>query len=155
MFAFSWKISRFIKDDACNCIELHLLCHNGLKLNFSMVSRKLAMKYSGQLLKRGPVKSILSSSSKKRFVKFWASSGFVKLMTSSISIALPLFTYPGSRGPFSKYLIWNKPCLLFDKAPEMDLWSYKQAASFPCQNQLRNWTGLPIGYSHVCRELTL
>ena len=27
-------------------------------------------------------------------------------------------TYPGSRGPFSKYLIWNKPCLRFDKAPE-------------------------------------
>ena len=26
--------------------------------------------------------------------------------------------YPGSRGPFSKYLIWNKPCLRFDKAPE-------------------------------------
>ena len=23
----------------------------------------------------------------------------------------------GSRGPFSKYLIWNKPCLRFDKAP--------------------------------------
>ena len=28
----------------------------------------------------------------------------------------PLFHYPGSRGPFSKYLIWNKPCLRFDKA---------------------------------------
>ena len=28
-------------------------------------------------------------------------------------------TYPGSRGPFSKYLIWNKPCLRFDKAPEL------------------------------------
>ena len=26
--------------------------------------------------------------------------------------------YPGSRGPFPKYLIWNKPCLRFDKAPE-------------------------------------
>ena len=28
-----------------------------------------------------------------------------------------LWGYPGSRGPFSKYLIWNKPCLRFDKAP--------------------------------------
>ena len=26
--------------------------------------------------------------------------------------------YPGSRGLFSKYLISNKPCLRFDKAPE-------------------------------------
>ena len=24
--------------------------------------------------------------------------------------------YPGSRGPFSKYLVWNKLCLRFDKA---------------------------------------
>ena len=53
------------------------------------------MKYSGQLLKRGSAKSILSSSSKKRFVRFFASSGFVKLMTSSISITRPLFTRPG------------------------------------------------------------
>ena len=53
------------------------------------------MKYSGQLLKRGSAKSILSSSSKKRFVRFLASSGFVKLMTSSILIARPLFTPPG------------------------------------------------------------
>ena len=53
------------------------------------------MKYSGQLLKRGSAKSILSSSSKKSSVRFLASSGFVELMTSSISIARPLFTSPG------------------------------------------------------------
>ena len=53
------------------------------------------MKYSGRLLKRGSAKSILSSSSKKRFVRFLASSGFVKLMTSTISIARRLFTRPG------------------------------------------------------------
>ena len=28
------------------------------------------------------------------------------------------YANPGSRGPFSKYLIWNKPYLRFDKAPE-------------------------------------
>ena len=28
-------------------------------------------------------------------------------------------TIPGSRGPFSKWLIWNKPCLRFDKAPSL------------------------------------
>ena len=26
----------------------------------------------------------------------------------------PFGTYPGSRGPFSKFLIWNNPCLRFD-----------------------------------------
>ena len=30
----------------------------------------------------------------------------------------PFAIYPGSWGPFSKYLIWNKPCLRFDNAPE-------------------------------------
>ena len=29
-----------------------------------------------------------------------------------------LYNYPGPRCPFSKYLLWNKPCLRFDKAPE-------------------------------------
>ena len=28
-------------------------------------------------------------------------------------------SYPGSRGPFSKYQGRNKPCSRFDKAPEM------------------------------------
>ena len=89
--AFIWKISGLLVNA---CIELRLLCHNRLKLTFSTLSSKLAMKYSGQLLKRGSAKSILSSSSKKRFVRFLASPGFVKLMTSSTSIALPLFTSP-------------------------------------------------------------
>ena len=39
--------------------------------------------------------------------------------------------YPGSRGPFSKYLMWNKPC-------EADLWSHKQATSFPCEKSVQN-----------------
>ena len=46
--------------------------------------------------------------------------------------------YPGSRGPLSKYLIWNKPRLRFDKAPEKDLWSHKQATSFPCEKSVHN-----------------
>ena len=45
---------------------------------------------------------------------------------------------PCSRGPFSKYLIWNKPCLQFDKAPDSDLWSHKQATSFPCKKSVQN-----------------
>ena len=45
---------------------------------------------------------------------------------------------PGSRGPFSIYLIWNKPCLRFDKAPETDLWSNKQATSFPYEKSVQN-----------------
>ena len=40
---------------------------------------------------------------KKSYLSFWRQHGRV---------------YPGSRGPFSKYLILNKPCLRFDKAPE-------------------------------------
>ena len=40
---------------------------------------------------------------KKSYLSFWRQRGRV---------------YPGSRGQFSKYLIWNKPCLRFDKAPE-------------------------------------
>ena len=40
---------------------------------------------------------------KKSYLSFWRQRGRV---------------YPGSRGPFSKYPIWNKPCLRFDKAPE-------------------------------------
>ena len=40
---------------------------------------------------------------KKSYLSFWRQHGRV---------------YPGSRGPFSKHLILNKPCLRFDKAPE-------------------------------------
>ena len=46
--------------------------------------------------------------------------------------------YPGSRGSFSKYLVGSKPCLPFDKAPETDLWSHKEATSFLCEKSVQN-----------------
>ena len=41
-----------------------------------------------------------------------------KSSPAKLSTETPLERYPGSRGPFSKYLRWNKPFLWFDKAPE-------------------------------------
>ena len=41
-----------------------------------------------------------------------------KSSPGKISTETPLERYPGSRGPFSKYLRWNKPFLWFDKAPK-------------------------------------
>ena len=51
--------------------------------------------------------------------------------------------YPGPRGPFSKYLAGNIPCLRFDNAPETDLWLHKEATSFPCEKSVENlnWVG--------------
>ena len=63
--------------------------------------------------------------------------------------------YPGSRDPFSKYLVGNKPCLRFDKAPETTSGHTSKQPNFHARNQFRIWTGSPIGYSHVRRELTL
>ena len=46
--------------------------------------------------------------------------------------------YPGSRGPFSQYLGWDKPCSWFQKISEKDLWSHKQATSIPCEKSVQN-----------------
>ena len=46
--------------------------------------------------------------------------------------------YPGSRGPFSQYLRWNKPCSWFQKISDKDLWSHKQATSIPCEKSVQN-----------------
>ena len=66
------------------------------------------------------------------------------------------FIYPGSRGPFSKYLVWNKPCLRFDNwLPRRTSGHSSKQPHFHARNQFRIWTGSPIGYSHVRRELKL
>ena len=46
--------------------------------------------------------------------------------------------YPGSRGPFSKYLIWNKPCLRLIRLPRRTSGQHKQATSFPCEKTVQN-----------------
>ena len=51
--------------------------------------------------------------------------------------------YPGSRGPFSKYLAENKPCLRFDNFISMR----EISSEFELGRQM--------GYSHVSRELAL
>ena len=72
--------------------------------------------------------------------------------------------YPGSRGPLSKYLIWNKPRLRFDKVLETDLRSHKQATSFPCEKSVQNlnWVadwlfprpqGISMGNSKICSDI--
>ena len=57
-------------------------------------------------------------------------------------------------------VIWNKPCLRFDKAAETDLWSHKQATSFPCQKSVQslNWVAdwllsRPLGINAVTVNL--
>ena len=56
-----------------------------------------------------------------------------------------LEAYPGYKGPFSKYLRWNKPCSRFDKAPETVLWkfwSHKQATSCSSEKSVQNLNGV-------------
>ena len=53
--------------------------------------------------------------------KFWR---VAQLSTSEwIYFKHPVYSYSGSRGSFSKYLIWNKPFLRFDKTSEMVIFS--------------------------------
>ena len=68
--------------------------------------------------------------SSQTHIDLWSSSRFTTKTTSTSKyrhrenkyidlLNTHLFyNYHGSRGPFSKYLIWNKPCLRFDKTPE-------------------------------------
>lgn len=43
-----------------------------------------------------------------------------------------------SRGPFPKYLGWNKLYSRLDKSPKKDFWSEKQATLFPCEKSVQN-----------------
>ena len=57
--------------------------------------------------------------------KFWR---VAQLSTSEwIYFKHPVYSYSGSRGSFSKYLIWNKPFLLFDKTSEMVIFFSRRA----------------------------
>ena len=66
--------------------------------------------------------------------------------------------YPGFQRIFYLIsIIRGEAALTRRKAPRRknNLWSQEHATSFPCEIQFRNWTGSPIGYSHVRRELTI